>query len=256
MKKLTNSEIEAKLRAMHLEDSKDEMMPLEEMKKRAAYEYEIRQRIQTRKQKSDISRRLAIAMSIAICLISGSFLFSALAPTVVSSANDFMRRAGIWVNDVLQLGIEVERPLEGADDGLSTDAKTKTEFTSVEEASEYFGVPLLKLKDDVDGYSLTPPEVELGIETFYRLQYTYTFNTHELTLNFEHILTETNVNIRNDTETIKSDIGIFSLWEQDSRTELLLIHGEYIVRISTSFSSQDLLLFLHSLEWTSQCADS
>lgn len=256
VKKMTNSKIEAKLRAMHLEDCKNEMMPLEKIKERAAYEYKIRQRIQMHKQKSGMFRRLTIAVSIAICLISASFLFSVLAPTFVSSANDFMRRAGIWINDVLQLGIEVERPIESEDDGLSEVKKSKTDFSSVEEASEYFGVPLLKLRDDVDGYSLTPPKAELGIDPFYRLQYTYTFDGYELTLNFEHVLTETHVDIRNDAETIESDIGNFSLWKQSNRIELLLIQGEYIVRVSTSFSQEDLLLYLNLLEWTSQRVDS
>ena len=44
--KNTNAQVEAKLRAMHLENIKDEMMTLEEMKKRAMYEYEIRQRME------------------------------------------------------------------------------------------------------------------------------------------------------------------------------------------------------------------
>mgnify|MGYP001463933673 CR=1 FL=1 len=142
MKKLTKPQLEAKLRAMQVEEMKEEMMPLEEMKKRALYEYEARQKTEKRTQKSSISHKLAIIAAIVICLIGGSFLFSVFTPTVISSANDFMKRAGIWVNDVLRLGIVVENPLENNDNGLDSD-KTQQEFTSVEEVSSYFGEPLL-----------------------------------------------------------------------------------------------------------------
>lgn len=249
-KKLTNAQIEAKLRAMYLEDIKDEIMPLEEMKKRAISEYEVRHRMEQRKQKSSISHRLAIVVGIAICLIGGSFLFSALAPTMVSSANDFTRRAGIWINDVFQLGIVVETPLERPDNGLGNEAKTQTEFSSVEEASKYFGVPLLMLKGDEKGYTLEAPVATLGMEPFYSLEYSYIKDTVLITFSFERILENTEIDIYGDASQISTSIGEAFVMAIGDATLLVTIRDAYALSISTMYRVDELVSLLNSFEWT------
>jgi hypothetical protein len=91
-----------------LEDMKDDMLPLDEMKQRALHEYEALQQGEKHRQRSSIFHKLAAIAVFVICLIGGSFLFSVFAPTLVSSANDFMKRAGIWGYDVLRLGMSLK----------------------------------------------------------------------------------------------------------------------------------------------------
>lgn len=244
MKKLTKSQLEAKLRAIQMEDMKEEMMSLEEMKKRALYEYEARQKAERQAQKSSISHKFAVTAIIAICLIGGSFLFSVFAPTVVSSANDFMKRAGIWVNDVLQLGIVVEKPFESADNGLGG-AETQAVFTSVEEASYHFDVPLLKLEDDAEEYALVPPIAVLEIKPFYTLSYQYTNNAGDfVSFEYEYITDEVNVKIDGNTSEWTSPFGTMLVWTSMDDVQALYSHYSYILRIKSSLSEAILKVFI------------
>lgn len=244
MKKSTKSQLEAKLRAMQVEEMKEEMMPLEEMKKRALYEYEARQKAEMRVQKSSISHKLAVIAAVVICLIGGSFLFSVFTPTVVSSANDFMKRAGIWVNDVLQLGIVVENPLENNDNGLDSD-KTQQEFTSVDEASSYFGVPLLKLENNAEGYTLSKLTAKLDIEPFYTLSYRYTDIAGDfVSFEYEYITDEVNVNIDVSTSEWSSPFGIILVWASQEDVQALYSNNSYVLRMKSSLSEVNFKVFI------------
>lgn len=236
MKKLTKAQLEAKLRAMQLEDIKDDMLPLDEMKQRALCEYKARQKAEKHRKRSSIPRKPAIIAVVVICLIGGSFLFSVFAPMVVSDANDFMKRAGIWVNDVLQLGIVVENPLENTDNGLNSD-KTQAEFSSVEEASNYFGVPLLKLENDAEGYALNSPIAELKMKPFYTLSYKYTDNAGDfVSFEYEYITNEVNVNIDDNANEWISPFGTMLLWTSDDDIRALCNYDACILHITSSLS--------------------
>lgn len=247
MKRLKNKEIEAKLRAMYLNKRKDEIIPLETMKRRAAFEYHLRQRNKSAKSKSGTPHRLVIALSIGICLILGSFLFSVFAPTVISSANNFMRRAVFWINDVFQLGIEVERPLEIEDDGMNRDVKT--DFASVEEASKHFALPLLVLRDPANEFTLTPPKAELGIEPFYMLYYSYSSGKSVIRFEYEHILTDTSINLRTVAEEYDTKIGTFFAQENADNTVFITTYNDFILRIVSTLALEDSLLLINDCQW-------
>ena len=246
MKKLTKAQLEAKLRAMQLEDMKDDMLPLDEMKQRALHEYEALQQGEKHRQRSSISHKLAAIAVVVICLIGGSFLFSVFAPTLVSSANDFMKRAGIWVNDVLRLGIVVEKPLESIGHELDS-GNAQTEFASVEEAINYFGVPLLKLEDDAEVYTLSPLIAELDVKPFYTLSYQYTDNAGDfVSFEYEYIADEVNVNIDDNTSEWISPIGTMLLWTSDNDIKALCSYGAYILHVNSSLSEVNFKAFIEN----------
>lgn len=249
MKRISNKEIEAKLRAMYLNKRKDEIIPLETMKRRAAYEYLLRQGNKKTKRKTGTPHRLIVALSIGMCLVLGSFLFSVFAPTVISSANDFMRRAGIWINDVFQLGIEVERPLEIEDDGVGINRDIKTDFASVEEASKHFGLPLLVLRDQANEFVLTPPKAELGIEPFYMLYYSYSSGNSVIRFEYEHILTDTSINLRSVAEEYETKIGTFIAQENADNIVFITTYNDFILRIVSTLALEDSLLLINDCQW-------
>ena len=89
---------------------------IEEIKQRAFQQYMARQFQQTevpegQTTKKGRSARVVIIAAAAVCLMVVSFLYSALAPVTVSSANNVVRRAVIWINDQLHLGITFPEPL-------------------------------------------------------------------------------------------------------------------------------------------------
>ena len=244
MKKISKAQLEAKLRAMYIESMIDDMMSLEDMKNSVMYEYKKRKRTENNRHRSSISHKLAVIALIAICLVGGGFLFSVFTPTVVGNAYDFMKRAGIWVNDVLQLGIVVETPLESPDNGLDT-TKTQASFTSIEEASSYLGVPLLKLEDDVEEYTIDSIIAELDINPFYTLSYQYNNDAGDLvSFEYEYITDEVNVNIDDNTSEWISPVGTMLLWASDNNVNAIYSFDAYILHIKTSLSETDFKTFI------------
>lgn len=244
MKKTSEAQLEAKLRAIDIENMIDDMMPLEDMKKSAVYEYEKRKRTKKNRHTSSISHQLAAIAAVAICLMGGSFLFSVFTPTVIGNANDFMKHVGIWVNNVLQLGIVVETPLECPDNGLNV-AKTQASFISVEEASSFFNIPLLKLKDDSEDYTLDVIIAELDIIPFYTLSYQYKDEAGDLvSFEYEYIADEVNVNIDDNTSEWISPIGAMLLWNSGNNTNALYSYDTYILHMKTTLNETNFKTFI------------
>lgn len=63
-------------------------------------------------RENKIGRRILLVSATATLLMILSFAYTVFMPNAVSSAKGFVRRATIWINDVLHLKIEVEVPLE------------------------------------------------------------------------------------------------------------------------------------------------
>jgi len=250
MKKLTKAQLEAKLRAMQLEDMKDDMLPLDEMKQRALLEYNRRRQEEKRRKRRGIPQRLIVALSIAICLLLTGFLFSVFSPMTVSTANDFMKRAIIWIGDTLKLDVSIETPIEYPNDSSNDTDTRQVSFDSVEEASDYYDIPLLRLKNSVDGYTLTPPEAIEGARPFYLLEYSYRSALNYYILKYEKILDQSLATAyQEDSAAFETAIGTIYAWDTNGVTQGVFVSGQYCVYIKTSFSIDNFLEVMEQLEW-------
>lgn len=89
-------------------------------------------------------RRVVVGSAAIVSVLVVSFVYSALAPVTVSSANNFVRRASIWINDKLRLGVTFTEPV---DDEAKKVLNANTEFSSLEEAAKNLNAPIVYFED-------------------------------------------------------------------------------------------------------------
>lgn len=140
----------------HMDDAPYNPSPehIEEIKQRAFQQYMARQFQQTEVPEGQTTKRKGILAPrrdhrrSGVCLMVVSFLYSALAPVTVSSANNVVRRAVIWINDQLHLGITFPEPLNIDPDKVEITESTK--FSTLEETVQHVNLPVIYLKDSGD----------------------------------------------------------------------------------------------------------
>lgn len=114
MRKSELRRMEAKLRAL---DAELDNAQMDEITDRAHEEYLRCCVVRDTRRNSRWKRwcrRAMVAAAAAIALMVFSFAYAAVTPVTASTANNAVRRAAIWVNDALRLGVEFPMP---ADDG-------------------------------------------------------------------------------------------------------------------------------------------
>ena len=113
----------------------------------------------------------------------------------------------------------------------------QTEFASVEEATNSFGVPLSKLEDDAEVYTLSPLIAELDVKPFYTLSYQYTDNAGDfVSFEYEYLADEVNVKIDDNTNEWISPVGTMLLWTSDNDIKAICSYGTYILHVNSSLS--------------------
>ena len=104
---------------------------------------EYKQKSNLRKEKArTIAKRLVAVTAVAIILFVAPFVYSVLMPVTMSKADNFMRKAAIWMNDTLHLGIDVSVPAPKDD---QSNAKTETALVdpAIEELASVSSLPIV-----------------------------------------------------------------------------------------------------------------
>ncbi len=96
-------------------------------------------------------RRVVVVAAVTVGLMAGTLLYGVLAPVSEGKANSILRRASIWINNTLHLGLEVSEPTDDEIGGFT--AGMKTEFDTVEEAAKALKTPIAYL-GDAGGFSV------------------------------------------------------------------------------------------------------
>lgn len=252
MKRNDRKALEDQIR--HMDDAPYNPSPehIEEIKQRAFRQYMARQSQQTEApegqttKRKGILRRVVIIAAAAVCLMVVSFLYSALAPVTVSSANNVVRRAVIWINDQLHLGITFPEPVDS--DLGKTDITGYTVFSTLEEAAQHVGLPIFYLKDSGD-LALSNISVNVVLEEKIILSLTYTNNEDNLTI---LIYTYENSNINAafsaaNYRTISSAVGDVFVCESEDGACAYLFYDGYSIRINTSLDQETLVSLLNNL---------
>lgn len=252
MKRNDRKALEDQIR--HMDDAPYNPSPehIEEIKQRAFQQYMARQSQQTEAtegqttKRKGILRRVVIIAAAAVCLMVVSFLYSALAPVTVSSANNVVRRAVIWINDQLHLGITFPEPVDS--DLGKTDITGYTVFSTLEEAAQHVGLPIFYLKDSGD-LALSNIFMNVALEEKIILSLTYTNNEDNLTI---LIYTYENSNINAafsaaNYRTISSTVGDVFVCESEDGAYAYLFYDGYSIRINTSLDQETLVSLLNNL---------
>lgn len=147
--KMTRKQLEDKVRQLELEPYEPTPERVEEIKQRAfeMYQRELnaKKRQEEKKAKKKSRRRRVVAVAaLTVAFLVVSFVYNVLTPMTVANANSFMKRAVIWINDKLHLGIEFEAPLF---DDSQIAKEGEIAFQSIDEASNETGFPIVYLPE-------------------------------------------------------------------------------------------------------------
>lgn len=239
----------------HMDDTPYTPTPehMEEIKRRAFQQYMARQsqpQQQSAPQRSGkkrgVLRRAAIIAAAAVCLMVLSFLYSVLAPVTVSSANNVVRRAVIWINDQLHLGITFPEPIDT--DPHKAEITGYTVFSTLEEAAQRVDLPVVYLKDSGDlTLSSITANVALNGRTVLSIEYA---NDHSsvLILVYPHESDRVTASFSSANYCkVSSAIGDAYICDAEGGANAYLFFGDYSIRISTSLDSSSLISLAQNL---------
>lgn len=238
----------------HMDDTPYTPTPehMEEIRRRAFQQYMARQSQpqqqsapQRSSKKRGVLRRAAIIAAAAVCLMVLSFLYSALAPVTVSSANNVVRRAVIWINDQLHLGITFPEPIDT--DPHKAEITGYTVFSTLEEAAQRVDLPVVYLKDSGDlTLSSITANVALNGRTVLSIIYGKDSQIVSIAV-YSHQDNSTIFSSASNYRTISSAIGDVFVCESEGGANAYLFYDDYSIRISTSLDSSFFESLIHSL---------
>ncbi len=239
----------------HMDDTPYTPTPehIEEIKQRAFQQYMARQsqpQQQSAPQRSGkkrgVLRRAAIIAAAAVCLMVLSFLYSALAPVTVSSANNVVRRAVIWINDQLHLGITFPEPIDT--DPHKAEITGYTVFATLEEAAQRVDLPVVYLKDSGD-LTLSSISANSVLHSKASLSLIYKNDADNIMiLIYTHESDRTNASFSSANYCkVSSAIGDVYICDAEGGANAYLFYGDYSIMISTSLDSSSLTPILSTL---------
>lgn len=197
------------------------------------------------KRKSRL-RRVVVVFAVTVGLMVGTFLYGALAPVTVSKANNILRRASIWVNDTLHLGLEVSQPTDNEESGFTTGMKT--EFDTVEEAAKALKTPIAYL-GDAGSFYLDNVKVdgEEGVTPIVTVNYSDK-NKRVIQIISTPVYEENEAVLKaNAQNTVETKIGTAYLSETEAGLMGLAIYQNRLIIIKTTLEEQEVALIVQSL---------
>ena len=250
MKRNDRKALEDQIR--HMDDAPYNPSPehIEEIKQRAFQQYMARQSQQTEApegqttKRKGILRRVVIIAAAAVCLMVVSFLYSALAPVTVSSANNVVRRAVIWINDQLHLGITFPEPV---DDSSKKEITEYTTFSTLEEAAQRVNLPVIYLTNSND-LKLQKISANVGLYGRITLSIIYSNENDEFSIlvysrKSSNTISFSSANYR----TVPSDVGDAFACESEDGAYAFLFYDDYSIRINTSLDLSTFCSLLQNL---------
>lgn len=181
-----------------------------------------------KRKKSGLVRRAVAVFAVAIGLIVMSVVYSVLAPVSVSNANNFVRRAAIWVNNQLHLGISFPVP---EDENSTIKQNEASLFTSIETASKNMNTPLFYI-NNVDGLVIDSIETVNTTEDSMSVILHYKAENEEINITIEEINENSIIDvISEDYSTVNSSIGKVIIWNTNEIHRATAIYENYSIEL-------------------------
>ena len=232
MNKQQRQELEDMVRQLAEEPYNPSEKHIEEIKQRAFEEYE---QIMAAKQKmkekrKGTLRRVVVTAAAIVCLLVGSTVIALLNPLQSGDADNFFRRAVIWVNDQLHLGIQLPLP---------KNEETKAQFAegdimpSILDVAETVDFPIVYLEETQDlHFDLITKEIEpFSNEITVNLKYTATDGTIRI-INKSGSLSNISSTNTNEVITVQTSLGNVVIFEtEDFFKGVIAIDNVYITLI-------------------------
>lgn len=233
MNKQQRQELEDMVRQLAEEPYNPSEKHIEEIKQRAFEEYE---QIMAAKQKmkekrKGTLRRVVVTAAAIICLLIGSTVIALLNPLQSGNADNFIRRAVIWVNDQLHLGIELSAPKTQEDRAQFEEDV----ISSISNVAETIDFPIVYLKETNDlHFDFITKEVEPFLnDVTVTLRYTAPDGTIRLINQSGPTFNTVSANI-DEAITAQSAIGNVIVYAtEDFDRGLLVVDNVYVTLVGT-----------------------
>ena len=215
MRKLDQQRIEQRIRDLEEEPYSPSDEQIEEIKKRAFDEFERSQqkvniRVDRKQKQRNVLRRVVTITAFAVCFLVSSVIYSALAPVTVANANNFIRRAAIWVNDKLSLGITFTTPVDNTEQLTYGDELT---VSTIEELRKVAKFPIAYIPeseemriDSIDISNISPNQQSVTL-------WYSTKDSESIVVKNEALFDSNTIGINTSLlETIDTPIGVVYTW--------------------------------------------
>ena len=202
-----------------------------------AYQQKIeneKQPAREKRKKSGLLRRAVAVFAIAIGLIVVSVVYSVLAPVTVGNANSFVRRAAIWINDQLHLGISFPKP----EDEENIEKANLNSFSSIEETSKALNMPIVYI-NHIEGLIYCGSEITSIITDLPILLLHYKIDNSSISISMEKLHDDDVLSVnREESCSFLSPIGELYVFESNGINRALTIYDGYIVEIYGSIPKE------------------
>ena len=240
MNKQQRQELEDMVRQLAEEPYNPSEKHIEEIKQRAFEEYE---QIMAAKQKmkekrKGTLRRVVVTAATIVCLLVGSTVIALLNPLQSGNADNFFRRAVIWVNDQLHLGIEFPKPKDEPEQVVIKEPKS---FSSFEEAHKELNIPLVCVTgmDELilDEISAVQEEESICVTIRYKFDGVFINIFMEPSSTFDTASDKINI-LAEKTSMMEIDFGTVYIWENETGRHALISVQNYQVELSSTISTE------------------
>ena len=234
MNKQQREELEDMVRQLAEEPYNPSEAHIEEIKRQAFEEYD---QIMAAKQKmkekrKGTLRRVVVTAAVIVCLLVGSTVIALLNPLQSGNADNFFRRAVIWVNDQLHLGIQLPLP---KNEEIKAQFEEDSILSSISEVAETIDFPIVYLEETQELHFdlITKEEEPFSNEIMVALKYTTPDGTIKIVNQSGSIYNTISTN-SDEAVTVQTAIGNVLVFEAGGFDRgLLVVDNVYVTLIGT-----------------------
>lgn len=189
----------------------------------------------------------AVVMAIAFIFIP--VIYTALFPVTVSNANNVMRRAGVWINNTLRLGIEFPEPIDDDNYIGAPKAIGSYTFQTEKEVVSFIGESIIALDPNLSGLVVDSINVIIDKNNISQINISYTYNDCSVYLNCESIPTDMAHAPHVDAIEVLSSAGPIFYWNTESLHRATSIIGTWSIQIRAESKLTDSIELFKNLCW-------
>lgn len=190
---------------------------------------------------SGLLRRVAAVFAIAVGLIVMSVVYTALAPVSTGNANNLVRRAAIWINDQLHLGISFPVPEEGM---IEVKDMVVNSFSSIQEAAAFTDCPIFFFAN-TNQERLT--SIELINPPDFSLLVYYASGEKKINIYAEQLSNEVFDFSADNVQKLASPVGEVIIWQSGTTYRGTAFYDDYIIQIYGTIDKENFIRCCQSL---------
>ena len=250
MNKKERKRIAAQVRALQFAQAEGNIMPFSGMREQVLKACQTRlsgqaQADHREKEKSRLRLILRVAL-VAACLLIGMSVYAVLDPVPVSNANSFLRRAQIWIGNVLKANVAVEPPekKEGIPDAAPSGRK---DFAALKELQKAYGLMVLTPTQLPAGMILGEIKTSGADDYVVKLQYSYQDQNNVLNITVEEVADAAERSMFDGTVEYPASVGTFYVWGTGTGWNASAISGNSSISIKGTMEKEAFFKILDGL---------